>query len=66
MVLDLLNEPQMGEEKKGDLAGVFDHKFKLNKQLVLLSYTFDDDEIHLLTLGAYENFYRDLKSYRKT
>ena len=29
-------DPASGEEKKGDLAGIFVYKFKLNKQEVLL------------------------------
>jgi len=63
-VLDILNNPSSGEEKMGDLAGVFVHKFKINKQLILLSYTYDENEINLLTFGAHENFYRDLKKYK--
>ena len=51
------------KEKVGDLSGVFVHKFKINKQLILLSYTLDGSEINLLTLGSHENFYRDLKRY---
>ncbi|MBC2604387.1 type II toxin-antitoxin system RelE/ParE family toxin [Puniceicoccus vermicola] len=64
-VLDILKNPDIGEEKAGDLAGVFVHKFKVRKQLILLSYTYDEEEINLLTLGSHENFYRDLKNYRK-
>ncbi|MEM6888722.1 MAG: type II toxin-antitoxin system RelE/ParE family toxin [Pseudomonadota bacterium] len=64
-VLDILNDPSIGEEKVGDLAGVSVHKFKINKQLILLSYTCDEKEINLLTFGSHENFYRDLKNYRK-
>ena len=64
-VLDILKNPDIGEEKAGDLAGVFVHKFKVRKQLILLSYTYDKAEINLLTLGSHENFYRDLKNYRK-
>ena len=65
-VLAILNDPQIGEEKVGDLSGVFVHKFKINKQLILLSYTFDESEINLLTYGSHENFYRELKRYKKT
>ena len=64
-VLDILNDPSIGEEKAGELAGVFVHKFKINKQLILLSYTYDENEINLLTFGSHENFYRDLKKYKK-
>ena len=64
-VLDILKNPSIGEEKVGDLAGVLDHKFKINKQLFLLSYSYDEKEINLLTFGSHENFYRDLKKYKK-
>ncbi|MDQ8206156.1 type II toxin-antitoxin system RelE/ParE family toxin [Coraliomargarita sp. SDUM461003] len=64
-VLDISNDPDIGEAKAGDLAGVLVHKFKINKQLTLLSYTFDSNEINLLSFGSHENFYRDLKKYRK-
>lgn len=64
-VMDLLKDPSMGEEKIGDLAGVFIYKFKINKQQILLSYTYNQTEINLLTFGSHENFYRDLKAYRK-
>ena len=64
-VLDILKNPSIGEEKVGDLAGVLVHKFKINKQLFLLSYSYDEKEINLLTFGSHENFYRDLKKYKK-
>ena len=64
-VLDILKNPSIGEEKVGDLAGVLVHKFKINKQPFLLSYSYDEKEINLLTFGSHENFYRDLKKYKK-
>ena len=64
-VLDIVNEPGLGQEKVGDLAGVLVHKFKIKKQLTLLSYTYTKSEINLLTFGSHENFYRDLKKYKK-
>ena len=64
-VLDILSDPDIGEKKVGDLAGVLVHKFKMNKQLTLLSYTYSATEINLLTFGSHENFYRELKQYRK-
>jgi len=56
-------DPTIGESKRGDLAGVRVHKFKMNRQLTLLAYEFleADDTVKLLTLGSHENFYRDLK-----
>ena len=57
---------QSGEEKKGDLAGVFVHKFKLNQQEMLLAYAlkpdkFKPNELVLLAVGSHENFYSALK-----
>lgn len=59
-------EPAIGEEKKGDLAGVFVYKFKINKQEVLLAYRLQPNkskprELVLLSLGSHENFYSDMK-----
>ena len=64
-VLAILKDPGIGEEKRGDLSGVFVHKFTINKQLTLLSYTYTESEINLLTFGSHENFYREVKNYRK-
>ncbi|MDP4611480.1 MAG: type II toxin-antitoxin system RelE/ParE family toxin [Opitutales bacterium] len=64
-VLDILNDPSIGEDKVGDLSGVSVHKFKMNKHLTLLSYTYDSADINLLTFGSHENFYRELKKYKK-
>lgn len=59
-------DPTIGEEKKGDLAGIFVYKFKLNKQEILLAYRlqpnkFKPQEVVLLSLGSHENFYSDIK-----
>jgi mRNA interferase RelE/StbE len=53
--------PNIGVAKKGDLAGVFVYKFKLNKQEALLSYQFSPTKLVLLSFDSHENFYRDLK-----
>lgn len=58
--------PFAGEEKKGDLAGVFVYKFKLNKQETLLAYRLGPDKFKptdatLLAIGPHENFYDPLK-----
>jgi len=60
-VADIVRDPTVGEAKKGDLAGVFVHKFKCSGQLTLLAYEYDSASCLLLLLGAHENFYRDLK-----
>lgn len=62
----IIHNPQIGEEKKGDLAGVFVYKFKINHQQILLAYEWDAMSRLLLYLGVHENFYRDLKVMKKS
>lgn len=57
----IIKNPNLGEEKKGDLAGVFVYKFKIHRQEKLLAYEWNPKERLLLALGVRENFYRDLK-----
>lgn len=57
----IIKDPQIGEEKKGDLAGIFVYKFKIRLQEFLLAYEWKPKERLLLALGVHENFYRDLK-----
>jgi mRNA-degrading endonuclease RelE of RelBE toxin-antitoxin system len=56
----------IGEEKKGDLKGVFVHKFKLKTNLYLLAYRKSGTDLELVMIGSHENYYRDLKSYLKS
>ncbi len=62
-VKKLMADPALGEQKKGDLSFLWVHKFKMNKQLTLLGYSFDDGTLilELMALGSHENFYRDVK-----
>lgn len=62
-VRELIDDPTLGDQKKGDLAFLRVYKFKMNKQLTLLGYSFDDGALvlELLTFGTHENFYRDIK-----
>ncbi|NWO04161.1 MAG: type II toxin-antitoxin system RelE/ParE family toxin [Alteromonadaceae bacterium] len=62
-VKELMKCPTLGTQKKGDLAFLRVYKFKMNKQLTLLGYHFDDGKLvlELMALGSHENFYRDLK-----
>ncbi len=57
----IVSDPEVGEQKKGDLAGVYVYKFKINRQEVLLAYEWDPGKRVLVALGMHENFYRDLK-----
>jgi mRNA-degrading endonuclease YafQ of YafQ-DinJ toxin-antitoxin module len=65
-VRDVLANPFIGEAKKGDLAGVGVHKFRLVGQLALLAYEVcpDQESLILHAIGSHENFYRDLKQKR--
>ncbi len=57
----IIKNPKAGEEKKGDLSGIFVYKFKIHIQEMLLAYEWDEKSRILLALGVHENFYRDLK-----
>ena len=65
-VKNIAENPSLGEEKKGDLKGVFVHKFKLKTNLYLLAYRKADKDLELVMIGSHENYYRDLKSYLKS
>ena len=60
-VASITQNPNLGEEKKGDLAGVFVYKFDCVNQLYLLAYGFDPSTRVLLLVSTHENFYRTLK-----
>ena len=65
-VTALANDHTIGEEKRGDLNGVFVNKFKLNNRETLLAYRLQPDKFNpqaliLLAVGPHENFYVQLK-----
>jgi mRNA-degrading endonuclease RelE of RelBE toxin-antitoxin system len=62
-IKEIIENPQIGEQKKGDLAEIMVYKFKMVNQLTLLAYSYDDEKIILtfIALGTHENFYRDIK-----
>ena len=57
----IIQNPEIGDEKRGDLSGVYIYKFKIHHQEFLLAYEWDSMQRLLLALGVHENFYRDLK-----
>jgi len=61
----IAEDPSLGEEKKGDLRGVFVHKFKLKTTQYLLAYRKVGGDLQLVMIGPHENYYRDLKQYLK-
>ena len=64
-VQKILDNPTIGQEKKGELRGLFVHKFKIEASQYLLSYRFTADALELIMIGPHENYYRDLSSYLK-
>ena len=65
-VKEIIKNPFIGEEKKGDLKGIFIHKFKLKTIQYLLAYRIIDEDMELIKIGPHENYYRDLKAYLKS
>ena len=63
----IMKNPNIGEKKKGDLANVQVYKFKMQNQLTLLAYQFNESQIilTLLSIGSHQNFYEDLKKQLK-
>jgi len=61
----IIENPNIGELKKGSLSWLCVYKFKVLGQLTLLGYNVEKIEEIVLTLvniGSHENFYRDLKN----
>ena len=61
----IAQNPSIGEAKKGDLAGVFVHKFKIKTAQYLLAYRKVGQDLELIMIGPHENYYRDLKQCLK-
>lgn len=64
-VKKLSKDPTIGERKKGDLDFLRVHKFKINRQEVLLGYMYEEEQLvfTLLKFGSHENYYRDIKRF---
>lgn len=58
---DILANPTIGEQKKGDLNHIRVHKFKVLDRQYLLAYSYVNTQIISHALGSHENFYRNLK-----
>lgn len=61
----IVENPHIGEEKKGDPKGVFVHKFKLATTQYLLAYRKVGEDLELVMIGPHENYYRDLRQHLK-
>ncbi|MFU8789179.1 MAG: type II toxin-antitoxin system RelE/ParE family toxin [Methylobacter sp.] len=60
-IREIITDPALGEEKKGDLASIRVYKFNCVNQQFLLAYLPSETTLTLLAIGPHENFYRDLK-----
>jgi len=59
----IIEDPAIGQEKKGTLRGVFVHKFRIHATQQLLAYRFRGEVLELVMIGPHENYYRDLANY---
>lgn len=77
-VEEVCDNPEIGEAKVGDLAGICVYKFKFNRQEYLIAYRPPTPEarrqgvdvelliIDFYQVGLHENFYDELKRYLKS
>ena len=62
-VKKIVDNPSIGELKKGDLKAIRVHKFKIKSQLYLLSYKTKGNTFFLYLIDTHENYYKQLKKY---
>lgn len=60
-IREIIKNPEIGEEKKGDLKGIFVNKFKIKTAQYLLAYRIMGEDLELIMIGPHENYYKDLK-----
>ena len=51
----IVEAPNIGEEKKGDLREIFVHKFKIKTAQYLLAYRKIGRDLELVMIGQHEN-----------
>jgi Txe/YoeB family toxin of Txe-Axe toxin-antitoxin module len=78
IVEDICSDPTIGEQKSGDLKGMWVHRFTYHKQLFLIAYCplspmqykagkgIEFLRIDFYQVGPRENIYADLKKYLKS
>lgn len=63
-VRKIAKDQRIGQKKRGELRGVFVHKFKIHATQYLLAYRLKNAEtLELIMIGPHENYYRDLATY---
>ncbi|MFZ0133090.1 MAG: type II toxin-antitoxin system RelE/ParE family toxin [Desulfobacterales bacterium] len=61
----IVDNPNIGIQKKGDLSDVHVHKFKIKTTQYLLAYRFNENLLELIMIGPHQNYYRGLKTHLK-
>jgi mRNA-degrading endonuclease RelE of RelBE toxin-antitoxin system len=59
----VIKNPEIGEQKKGNLSWLRVYKFNVLGQLILIGYSIEKNKEIILTfvdIGSHENFYRNL------
>ena len=64
-IRNISKDPSIGEEKRGDLRGIFVHKFRIKAAEYLLAYRIVGEDLELIMMGPHEDYYRDLTKYLK-
>ena len=69
-ILEINADPSIGEEKKGDLTGIYGYDIYYNKINYELAYTIQENDkgelVVVILAGTRENFYDQLKKYWNT
>ena len=64
-VEEIVENPEVGKLKAGDLKNFRIYKFIMNRQVTLIAYKLEDDSLIFYQVGTHENFYKNLKRYLK-
>ena len=61
-IQEIIKDPSIGPIKRGDLREIRVHKYRDQKDQLLIAYWIPDNKtLELIDFGTHENFYRDLK-----
>ena len=61
--MDIIENPEIGVLKKGNLAGIRVYKFEINKEEQGFAFKESEDEILRVVLGSHEHDHRQLGIY---
>lgn len=65
-IIEIQNDPSVGEQKKGDLAGVYGYDVYYNKTNYEIAYKVikqDGEYVIIIMAGTRENFWGTVKDY---